>query len=333
MSKYEKLSILRLIESSPFSIDKTCGKLDIPLATYYRWKKNFRRKGMEGLQDNTSANKKKPWNTILTKEKDKIFEIAVLYPEWPARQVACWITDNCGFTVSESTVYRLLKKQGWIKNRESKTFPALKEYLIKTKRPNQQWQTDATYLFVKNWGWYYLISVLDDYSRRIMAWKLQASMDAEAFSEVVEMACEEAGIKYAPLDKAEVVKLVTDRGPALLSKPFGEYLEARGIGHILASPYHPQTNGKIERFHRSTKEQVNLVVWESPDELRAEVNKFIDFYNKVRYHEALNNVTPDDVYFGRKEVVLKQRRELKNKTLKYRKEENSKRLLGVEKVT
>jgi len=273
MSQHDKLNILRAVECSPFTVNATCSKLDIPLTTYYRWKKNFRVKGMAGLQDNSSANKGKPWNTLLAEETDKIFEIAALYPEWPSRQIACWISDNCGFTVSEATVYRVLKKKGWIRGKISKTFPAEKEYFIKTERPNQQWQLDATYLLVKNWGWYYLISVLDDFSRRILAWELQPCMDADAFSEVVDEACEQAGLKYAPLEIRELVKLVTDRGAALLSKPFGDYLEARGIGHILASPYHPQTNGKIERFHRSTKEQISLVVWESPDELKREIKK------------------------------------------------------------
>ena len=73
------------------------------------------------------------------------------------------------------------------------------EYRIKSKRPNQMWQTDATDLLVKNWGWYYLISVLDDYSRRIPAWKLQSAMDADAFSEVVELACEATGMDGVPV--------------------------------------------------------------------------------------------------------------------------------------
>jgi transposase InsO family protein len=333
MSLEGKLNLLRAVECSPFTVKATCGKLDLSVATYYRWKKKFRIEGTVGLKDNSSANKGKPWNSLLNREKDKIFEIAALYPEWPSRQIACWISDNSGFTVSESTVYRVLKDKGWIKAKIGKTFPASKEYLIKTKRPNEQWQTDATYLFVKNWGWYYMISVLDDFSRRILAWELQASMEATAFSEVVEQACEQADMKYAPLDKKELVRLVTDRGPALISKPFGEYLEARGIGHILASPYHPQTNGKIERFHRSAKEQVELVVWESPDELKTEINKFIDFYNKARYHEALGNVTPDDVYFGRKESILNKRQGVKKETLNRRKKVNSRRFSGVGNAT
>jgi putative transposase len=319
MNAQNKLEILRAVECSPVPVTEALIRLDLPAATYYRWRRKFRRQGRDGLADH-SPYKGKVWNQLLPRERDKILEVSMLCPDLSPREVACHIADQAGFTASESTIYRVLKKAGWVKPKVAKTFPASSEYAVKTKAINQQWQTDATYLLAKGWGWYYLISVLDDFSHRILAWKLQAAMDAKAFSEVIELACEAAGLDQVPPE--ERPSLVSDRGPALLSRDFGEYLEARGLGHILASPYHPQTNGKIERYHRSCKEQVLLQVWESPMELEREIARFITWYNTQRYHEALGNVTPDDVYFGRREAILARRAKLKKKTLARRRASN-----------
>jgi putative transposase len=114
--------------------------------------------------------------------------------------LACWVTDHGGFSVSESSVYRLLKRHGLIWEVQVLGLPAGKEYQVKTTRINEHWQSDASYFFVVGWGWYYLISGLDDYSRFILAWDLKLDMTAESISEVVQRAVEWTGMERVPVE-------------------------------------------------------------------------------------------------------------------------------------
>lgn len=249
------------------------------------------------------------WNRLTPQEVEIILREALHQPELSSRELACWVTDHGGFTVSEPSVYRLLKRHGLTHEVEVVGFLAGREYRVKTTHINEQWQSDASYFFVVGWGWYYLISVLDDYSRFILAWDLKRDMTAQSISEVVQQAVEWRGMDQVPVE--DRTRFLSDRGPGYLARALEDYLRMLEIRHLCCSPYHPQTNGKLERFHETLKAPLNLLVFTNPEALRATMGEFIEFYRYRRYHEGVGNVTPADVYYGRGEEILKRRKEQK----------------------
>ena len=239
--------------------------------------------------------------------------------EVPQRPGTAWITDNQGFSVSESTVYRILRREGLVKSPEMQ-LKAGKEYHRKTTGPHQMWATDASYFKVIGWGYYYMVTVMDDYSRFIIAHKLQRDMTSDSFIEVVQDAVDRTGMTEVPV--ADRTKLLSDNGSGYVSRAFGDYLRLVGIRHILATPYHPQTNGKLERYHQTINRDVNQVPYELPSDLDAAIASFVSYYNYRRYHMALGNVTPVDVLTGRREQILQRRKEVQAQTIDRRRSYN-----------
>jgi putative transposase len=242
-------------------------------------------------------------------------------PELSCRQLAWKITDSGNGYVSESTVYRILKREGLIKPVEIIGFKAGKEYRRKTDRPNELWASDCSYLKVNDWGWYYMVTVMDDFSRFILGWDLKVDMAGGSLSDVVQQAVDFTGMTDVPLEDRTV--LLTDNGAGYISQQFNEYLKMVGIKHITASPYHPQTNGKIERYHRTIKSEINQISYDMPEELKSAIRAFVGYYNYQRYHESLGNVTPYDVYTGKYIEVIQRRKETKTRTLEERKGYNN----------
>ena len=248
-------------------------------------------------------------------EREAIVTHALAQPHLTPRQLACWLCDHAWFSVSESSVYRVLKAEGLLPDRAADQFPAAKEFKHETRRPNPPagGQSDATRFLIPGWGYYWMVSVLDDYSRRILAWALVRDIQTTSLAEVIQLAVEATGLDRAP--QVEKPALLTDNGSGYISKDMARFLRAHMLRHIRTRPHHPQTTGKMERCHRTIKDVVTLVIHTSPGELRAAIAAFVDYYNRRRYHEALKNVTPDDVWFGRREGILARRKELQVRTL------------------
>ena len=311
----EKLEIIRLVEESHLSARLTLAKLGIPRTTFYRWYDRYLQRGEAGLQDQ-SPKPKHVWNRIPDEVRRKVVKLALKETELSPRELAVTFTDTENYFVSEASTYRILKAHDLITSPAFIVIKAANEFKDKTTAINQLWQTDFTYLKIIGWGWFYLSTILDDYSRYIISWKLCTNMRAEDVTDTLDLAlaasgCNQVHVVHKP-------RLLSDNGSSYVSSDLADWLKDKGMKHSRGAPYHPQTQGKIERWHQTLKNRILLESYFLPGDLEAQIEAFVDHYNHQRYHESLNNVTPSDVYFGRDKAILKQRERIKRKTLEAR---------------
>ena len=319
LSALEKYEVIRLVEESELSVRRTLEELDVNRSTFYRWYKAYRDHGYEGLLS-SSKSPKQFWNKLPESVKEQCLEVALEHPELSPRELAWHITDQHEYFISESSVYRLLKQYDLITSPTYILLQASDKFHTPTRRINELWQTDFTYFKLDGWGWYFLSTVLDDYSRNIISWKLTTTMSADDVKLTLDDAIEKTGVDQVMVKHRP--RLLSDNGPCYLSKELREYLDEQKIEHTRGAPYHPQTLGKIERYHRSMKNVVKLENYYYPWELEKAIRQFVDYYNHQRYHESLDNVTPADMFYGRYEEIMGRRQLIKQQTLQRRKEEN-----------
>lgn len=309
-TQQEKYEIIQIVEESEIGVNRTLKELGIHKRTYYNWYGKYKESGYEGLAPK-SKTADSQWNRIPNEIRNDVVDFALEHPELSSREIAFKYVDEKKYFISESSVYRILKSRGLITSPAYLVMQASDSFKDKTTRPNQMWQTDFTYFKIVGWGWYYLSTVLDDYSRYIVNWELCSSMKAEDVESTLNSALERAQVTEKP-------KLLSDNGSCYISKELATYLNEKGMKHVRGRPNHPQTQGKIERYHRSMKNVVKLENYYFPGDLIHRLEEFVEHYNNHRYHESLNNLTPADVYFGRDKEILIRRERIKEKTIKKR---------------
>ena len=308
----EKLEIIRLVEQSHLPKRRTLASLDILPSTFYAWYDRYLTGGPEALEDRPSR-PTKVWNRIPDKIRGAIKDMALEETDLSPRELAVKFTEMNRYFVSESSVYRVLKSFDLITSPAFIVIKAADEFRDKTTAPNQLWQTDFTYLKVTGWGWFYLSTVLDDFSRYIIAWRLCTTMKAGDVTDTLEDALRASGC-----DQARVVhkpRLLSDNGSSYVASDLARFLDDKGMEHVRGAPHHPQTQGKIERWHQTLKNRILLEHYYLPGDLEAAIECFVEHYNHRRYHESLNNLTPADVYFGRGQTILLERERIKRQTI------------------
>ena len=221
-SASDKTEIIRLVEQSPLAARRTLEKLGIPRSSFYRWYDRNQGGGPEALADRPSRSNR-VWNRIPEGIRSQIVDLALDQPELSPRELAVRFTDEQEYFVSEASVYRLLKAHDLITSPAYIVIKAAEAFKDKTTAPNQLWQTDFTYLKITGWGWYYLSTVLDDFSRFIVAWKLCATMKAKDVTATLDLALAASG-----LDQMTVVhrpRLLSDNGASYAAEDLAQWLD------------------------------------------------------------------------------------------------------------
>src|SRR5260221_366493 len=243
-----------------------------------------------------------------------------LYYRWSKEFLEAGKKRLAGDTAREATSDEVKELRAEARQlKESPAFILMKaadRFANPTTAPNQLWQTDFTYLKVIGWGWFYLSTVLDDFSRYILAWKLCTTMSATDVSDTLQVALRGSGLNQVKV--LHRPRLLSDKRPSYLSIQLGKWLDDNGIRHIRGRPYHPMTQGKIERYHRSMKNRILLDNYYLPGQLEQSIQEFVRYYNNCQYHESLDNLTPADVYFGRGQAILERREKIKRETIEQR---------------
>ena len=295
MSAARKAEIMEKVQASRSPIRQVLRQLDVPKSTYYRWR--------TGTRAPDRRTRTIPWNRLTEGEWQTVLTVARASPEWSSRQLAAWITDNEDFSVSESTVFRILKREGLVRRIEVPV-PASNEYRHKTTTPHQLWATDASYFRVAGWGYYYMVTVMDDFSRFILAWRLQFDMTSASLIEVVQDAVDLTGMTDVQVE--DRTRLLSDNGFGLRIKT------VQGI----------RSAGRYPARIRSAVPPADQLPYDVPRELEVAIGRFVDFYNYRRYHKALKDITPADMLAGRREEILGRRGEVKDRTINRRKLSN-----------
>ena len=314
----EKMEIIRLVETSELPVKQTLVELDVPRSTFYDWYRRYTERGYDGLAAR-QPQQQQFWNRIPDQVRERVVEVALEKTELSPRQLAWHLTDTQGYFISESSVYRILKGYDLVTSPVFQLVSAQDKFDQPTQRVNEMWQTDFTQFKVVDWGYYYLCTVLDDYSRYILSWRLATTMSSTDVEETLNVAVAKTGVQHIKVRHRP--RLLSDNGPAFVSEALAKFLKRHHMNHVRGAPYHPQTQGKIERYHRSMKSIVKLDIYYAPSDLEYAIANFVRYYNEQRYHEALDNVTPADMYFGRYTAVMTQRERIKQYTFQHRREQ------------
>jgi putative transposase len=262
--------------------------LGVTASKFYDWRARY------GLANEHNALVPRDW-WLQEWEKTAIIAFHADYPQEGYRRLAFMMLDGDVVAVSPSSVYRVLKDAGLIKAHNSK--PSLKGTgFVQPLLPHEHWHVDISYINVAG-TFFYLCSLLDGCSRFIVHWEIREQMTEADVETIIQRARE----RYPDARP----RIISDNGPQFIAKDFKEFIRLCGMTHVKTSPYYPQSNGKIERWHRSLKaECIRPGVPLSLADARRLVANYVNYYNDTRLHSSIGYITPADKLAGRAPAIF-----------------------------
>ena len=267
------------------------GWLELSSSKFHQWKDRY------GKANEHNGQVPRDW-WLEEWEKTAILDHHDRHPSDGYRRLAFMMLDDDVVAVSPSSVYRVLKAAGRLDRRGFS--PSKKGTgFIQPLRPHQHWHVDISYVNLSG-TFYYLCSLLDGYSRYIVHWELRESMTERDVETIVQRALEK--------HSGEKPRIISDNGPQFIAKDFKQFIRISGMTHVRTSPYYPQSNGKLERWHGSLKKEcIRPAALDSLDEARRRIARYVEYYNHTRLHSSIGYITPADKLCGLESVIFAER--------------------------
>lgn len=301
--------VVRTRARTGWTVRRILHHLGLSKARYREWTK---RAALDQLTDRRPVAPTR--DGILPEEKDAVITYALAHPKDGYRRLTWQMIDADVAYLSESSVYRILNTADllarWKRGTCSGTAPA------KPTRPHQRWHTDLMYLRIRD-SWYFLVTVLDAYSRYVVHWELLPSMHAADVRLVIQQALEATGA---------TPQVVTDNGSQFTGAAFKDLVRRFALDHIRIRTYHPESNGAVERFHRSTREALADRSIGNLTQARTIIGQWVQHYNEERLHAGLGYLTPAEFYRGNPSARIAERQAKLDRAKAVRQRINDERL-------
>jgi putative transposase len=279
--------VRRWSEASEISTGRLVGWLGLSSSKFYNWRERYGR-----VNEHNAWVPRDFW--LEDWEKQAILEFHWKNPLEGYRRLTFMMLDADIVAVSPSSVWRVLGQAGLLGRWNGKTSKKGTGFAPPPK-PHEHWHIDVSYINISG-TFYYLCSILDGFSRFIVHWQLRESM-TEADIEIILQAAKEKHPGAAP-------RVISDNGPQFMARDFKEFIRISGMTHVRTSPYYPQSNGKIERWHKSLKaECIRPTTPLTAEDARRVIQQYVDRYNNVRLHSSIGFITPADMLAGRQAEI------------------------------